>query len=177
LLGEAPLSCDESSRVETRAALDRWLRGEVVTDRTLDAEEVEAALAESGRGWTQREADWILPPDGSTPVEIRVQRIPRGLRITGELCSGADPLDPVARQALAEFLCRAQPALRFARLEMDERVRVVAEVEARLLGSHFPHGLESVVQACRALAAEARALTNAELAGVYLLIAVEGPAT
>jgi hypothetical protein len=174
LFGEAPLSSGENSQREACAAMKQWLRGQAVTRKTLDAEEVEAALADSGRGWTRREADWIVPLDTSVPVEVHVQCIPRGRRIAGELCSGEDPFAPIARQALAEFLCRAQPALRFARLEMDETVRVVTEVNARLLDSHFSHGLESVAQACRALAAEVRALTNPELAGSYLLLVSGG---
>lgn len=186
LIGECPVHARDEHSWESNSAdqeethelaqrtLQHWLTGESEPGVPPDIEAVETALSEVAREWTRRDDCWIVPAGSQSPVELRVVLVPRGLRVEGVLGSG-EAYDPLARRALAEFLCRVQWALRFARMELDEHVRVVAEVDTRSIHCNFDHGLRSVAEACRVLAAEVRALSTPELARAYLSDVCDAP--
>jgi hypothetical protein len=157
----------EESIEESRRMLLEWLRSPRKCNAVLDAEQVECALADTVRDWTSVDDHWIVPSGSLSPVELHVRRVSRGLRVEGNL-DGGESYGPVERRALSEFLCRAQSALRFSRIEWHEGVRAVAEVDADHLDRNFGHCLMSVAEVARQLAAEVRAMSTSVVAQAYL---------
>jgi hypothetical protein len=134
----------------------------------ISDEVIEEALTASGFAWTRRQANWAVPARGSLPRELRVERLPDGLRVEALLVSW-DEAGPAELEALACFLERAQRGLCFARCELAERqARLTAVVPAAEVETGLPDALAGVAAGARLLAREAAALLVPALARAYL---------
>ncbi len=164
LIGECPVNAD-SQRSQDR--LNAWVK-DAVPDDQPDDDELESLLDECVPGCTWKDDHWVVPPDGIAACDRIVRLVPGGVSIEAVLDTW-ESQPPLHRNALAEFLCRAQAFLRLARLELREtEVRVFSQVETAFLSSGLEHSLDGVAEACRTLTKEVTALAVPELASAYL---------
>jgi hypothetical protein len=173
LAGEMPLAAAgfvDEAREQLVAQVDGRGRQQLLPEAGVVAETLvqftDAAL---------RDDAWILPVTQRRPAEIRVERVAGGARVVARLAElPAEPEAHVAG-AVAEFACRAQAALRFARLEVDESGVLVSSEVATPQLAVLPQSVLAVAAGCR-LAREVRALADPALASAYLQIVVEAAA-
>jgi hypothetical protein len=155
---------------QAQARLLCWLHGEAsVGEPPLDGELFESVLLECAPLATLREDQWIVPPSDECPVEITVRCNAGGVGVKAALVDLTEA-QPAAREAVAEFLCRGQHALRFVRAEIDDRSAwLTAHASADRLESDLAHALRAVAVGVRLLVREAQALMRPELAQAYLM--------
>ena len=135
---------------------------------TVEAEEVEAVLDESGFAWKRREGGWAIPAAGRLPRPIEITRVPTGIHVEAVLVQW-DEIGAVEAEAVGLLLCRAQLGLRFARCEMDAgQARVVALVAAGQVEGELVQALGGVAAGARLLSREVGALLVPDMARAFL---------
>src|SRR5262249_49811393 len=121
-------------------------------------EAIEAVLEGAGWPWSRRNASWSVAVTPRLPREVRVVQARSGAKVETTRANWAE-LPEACREALREFLLAAQPGLRFARCELDEReARLVSHAAAERLDDELPQALLGVAAGCELLAREAAAL-------------------
>jgi hypothetical protein len=167
LSGEVRSSAAETTLEQARQRFEELLEG-TAAETEPSVEAVEAALEASGFGWTRREKGWAVPASERLPREIQVSAGPAGVRLEATLAEW-DEIGDAEQQALARFLLAAQPGLRLARCELDERkARIVSVVESANIDTELGHSLMGIAAGCRLLAREASTLLAPDVARVYL---------
>lgn len=167
LIGECPVDAVANDSRRPQDRLIAWVK-DAVPDEPPSEEEVESLLDECVPGCSWQEGHWIVPPDASVSRERIVRLVPGGVSVQAALATW-ESQERLVREALAEFLWRAQASLRLARLELHEtEVRVFSQVETAFLSRDMAHSLEGVAEACRTLGKEVAALAVPELANAYL---------
>lgn len=163
--------CDgfETDIGQAQARLLCWLHGEPCDGGDPPTDElIESLLAEAASAATLRDDAWIVPPSEECPMEITVRRGHGGVLVKATLADLTEA-SPVAREAIAEFLCRAHHALRFVRAEIDDRSACLAsQAAANRLESDLMHALRAVSVGVRLLVRETQALLRPELAEAYM---------
>jgi hypothetical protein len=130
-------------------------------------EAIEAVLDGTGWPWSRRSASWLVALTPRLPREVRVVPAEAGARVETTLADW-DELPAVCREALRVCLVAAQPGLRFARCELDERqARLTCDVAAERLDDELPQALLGVAAGCELMAREVEALQRPELAEMY----------
>jgi hypothetical protein len=169
LLGEVRSLAAGATLEEARQRFEELLEGTAADTGTEPSEEaLEAALEASGFGWARRDAGWAVPAGERLPREIQLSAGPAGVRVETTLAEW-DEIGDAERQALARFLLAAQPGLRLARCELDERkARIVSAVASANIDTELGHSLMGVAAGCRLLAREVATLLAPEVARAYL---------
>jgi hypothetical protein len=130
-------------------------------------EAIEAAIDGGGFPWVKRSSSWAVVVAARQPREVLVSQAPGGASVSASLVEW-DEITPASSEALERFLVAAQPGLRFARCEKDERrARVVGFAGAATLDADLVHALLGVAMGCDLLAREAEALLRPEVAETY----------
>jgi hypothetical protein len=167
LFGEVRSPAAEATLEEARQRFEELLEG-TAGETEPSAEALEAALEASGFGWTRREKGWAVPAGERLPREIQVSAGAAGVRLDAALAEW-DEIGDAERQALARFLLAAQPGLRLARCELDERkAQIASAVASANIDTELGHSLMGVAAGCRLLAREAGTLLAPEVARAYL---------
>ncbi|HWG47330.1 MAG TPA: hypothetical protein VN688_31495 [Gemmataceae bacterium] len=145
------------------------LRAMPAGEESLPPEEVvTAALDAAGLAWSRREGGWAVPATSDRPGELRVRRVPGGVRVEAVLVEW-DEAEPKETAGLARFLFAAQASLRFARCELNSHgACVISHAETVRLETDLGHSLRAVAAGCRLLTRAARALAAPEVARRYL---------
>ena len=148
--------------------LTRWLDGTHVDTQRPSEELVESLLAERGLAAERRDDAWTVRLE--EVADLIVRGVDGGLRIEAMLAEFVeDNGSSDARPALAEFLCRAQIGLRFARAELTAYSALVAGwCDAATLAADLDRALCGVGWGHRWMTAEAQALGNSAVAQNYL---------
>lgn len=132
------------------------------------AEDVEAALDDSGFAWKRREAGWAVPAAGRLTRDVCVSGVPSGVRVEAVLVQW-DEIGAAEAEAVARLLCRAHLGLRFARCELDAgQARVVALVASDHVAGGLAWAVGGVAAGAQMLAREVGALLVPEVARVFL---------
>lgn len=135
---------------------------------TVEVEEVEAALDDSGFAWKRREGGWAIPTAGRLPRPIEITRVPAGIRVEAVLMQW-DEIGATEEEAVGRLLCQAQLGLRFARCELDTgQARAVALVAADRVEGGLVRALGGVAAGARLLSREVGALLVPDVARVFL---------
>jgi hypothetical protein len=148
--------------------LTRWLDGSAGDAEHPNDEIVESLFAERGLAAERRDDAWAVTlPEA---VDVIVRSVRGGLRIEVVLAELVDVnVSSDARPALAEFLCRAQAGLRFARAELGAAsALLVGWCDTATLAADLDRALGGVGWGCRWMSAEAQALGNSAVAQNYL---------
>jgi hypothetical protein len=133
---------------------------------------VEMALDGTGIAWMRRETGWALTPPGLAR-ESNVVAEENEVRVEAVLIEW-DEAREVSVEALRVFLTRAEAELTGVRCRLGgTRARIEAVVPEEQLESELEAAIRDVVGGCRALAREARALLDGELARHYLAFSGE----
>lgn len=166
LMGQCPLAAVAADYQRAQDRLRDWVDGTMLQGEP-DHDEVESLLHEYATGCTWKDDQWVIAPGRGTS-ERTVRLGPEGVSIETQL-AGWDSQQPQQREALAEFLCRAQSSIRMSRLELREtQVYVFSHVETAFLDSDLASSLAGVAQAYRSLEKVVNALARTELASAYL---------
>jgi hypothetical protein len=131
-------------------------------------EAIEAALDGGGFPRVKRASSWAVVVAARLPREVLVGAAPGGARVAATLAEW-DEITPACSEALTRFLVAAQPGLRFARCEKDERrAQIVGFAGTESLDADLVHALLGVAAGCDLLAREAEALLRPDVAETYL---------
>ena len=167
LFGEVRSPAAETTLEYAGQRFEELLEG-TAGEAETSTEAVEAALETSGFGWTRRGKGWAMPAGERLPREIHVSAGPAGVRLEATLAEW-DEIGDTERQALARFLLAAQPGLRLARCELDERrARIASVADSANIDTELGHSLMGVAAGCRLLAREAGTLLATDAARAYL---------
>jgi len=127
-------------------------------------EQVESVLEASGLEWARREQSWAVV---GLLREVRVTAVPGAVQLVAVLADW-DEIAPECRDALAEFLLRAQASLCFARCEIGPtQARIVSQAHLSTLDVDLMDSLRGVTTGCQRLTREVEALLRPELARMY----------
>jgi len=98
--------------------------------------------------------------------------VPGGVEVRGRLASWETTLSSASQAAIAHLLASAHLYIRFARYALDDReAAAVSFATARRLDVELPDSVAAVVESCRLVWREVRALTEEGVAQAYLEVA------
>jgi hypothetical protein len=167
LLGDVPGGDEATTWLDAGAnQIRRWLTPADEQGPASD-EEIETLLAEAVVPLTRRDHARVLAPTSTLPLELRVRACPGGALVEATIADLVD-IDTQAREALAEFLCRAHGKTRFVRCVMDDRTAlVVSHAHADNLDADLARSIDSVRAASHCLYREAQALLRPPIAQAF----------